>query len=131
KKKEQLGKVISLAKERDKRIPESLNLEYSSIYFDHDYLDLKQRALKVYINTFYREAGNSKSLIFLHELAERTTLAKKFNLNLVAEFMTKKVFRIKYGDTDSLYLTCLDKYYEKCDEAFSKKSFLKKHIGLK
>ncbi len=29
--------------------------------------------------------------------------------------MKKKGFGIKYGDTDSLYLTCLDSYYEKCD----------------
>ena len=29
--------------------------------------------------------------------------------------MKKKGFGIKYGDTDSLYLTCPDSYYEKCD----------------
>jgi len=77
------------------------------------------------MNTFYGEAGNSKSPIFLHELAERTTSAGKFSLNLVAEFVTKKGFGIKYGDTDSLYLTCPDKYYEKCDEAFSRKELSK------
>ena len=77
KKKEQLGKMTSSAKERGKRIPESLNLEYSSICFDHDYQDSKQRALKVYMNIFYREAGNSKSPIFLRELAGGTTSAGK------------------------------------------------------
>ena len=77
------------------------------------------------MNTFYGEAGNSKSPIFLHELAEGTTLAGKYNLNLVAEFVTKKGFGIKYGDTDSLYLTCPDKYYEKCDKAFSRKDLSK------
>ena len=41
KKKEQLGKLISSAKERGKRISESLNLKYSSICFDYDYQDLK------------------------------------------------------------------------------------------
>ena len=90
KKKEQLGKLISSAKERGKRISESLNLEYSSICFDHDYQDSKQRALKVYMNTFYGEAGNSKSPIFLRELAGGTTSAGKFSLNLVSEFVTKK-----------------------------------------
>jgi len=39
--------------------------------------------------------------------------------------VTKKEFRIKYKDTDSLYFTCPDKYYEKCDEAFSKKELFK------
>ena len=113
--------MISSAKERGKRIPESLNLEYSSICFDHDYLDSKQRAM----NTFYGEAGNSKSPIFLRELAGGTTSAGKFSLNPVAEFVTKKRFGIKYGDTDSLYLTCPDKYYEKCDEAFYRKELSK------
>ncbi|RIA99210.1 DNA polymerase family B-domain-containing protein [Glomus cerebriforme] len=125
KKKEQLGKVISSTKERGKRISESLNLEYSSICFDHDYQDLKQRALKVYMNTFYRKAGNSKSPIFLHELAGETTSAGKFSLNLIAEFMIKKEFGIKYGDTNSLYLICSDKYYEKCDEVFSRNELFK------
>ncbi|CAI2196431.1 687_t:CDS:2, partial [Funneliformis geosporum] len=121
KKRQHLGKIISSAKKRGKWIPESLNSEYSSIYFDYDYWDSKQKALKVYMNTFYGEAGNSKSPIFLHKLAGGTTLAGKYNLNLVAEFVTKKGFGIKYGDTDSLYLTCPDKYYEKCDEAFFRK----------
>ena len=125
KKKEHLGKMISSVKKKGKKIPENLNLEYSSICFDHDYQDSKQRALKVYMNTFYREAGNSKSPIFLRELTGGTTSAGKFSLNLVAEFVTKKRFGIKYGKTDSLYLTCPDKYYEKCDEAFSRKELSK------
>ena len=33
--------------------------------------------------------------------------------------MSRKGFGIKYGDTDSLYLTCPDKHYEKCDKAFA------------
>ncbi|GBB94468.1 hypothetical protein RclHR1_02360026 [Rhizophagus clarus] len=71
KKKERLGKIISLAKERE---------------------------------SF--EAGG-------------TTLARKYNLNLVVEFVSEKGFGIKYGDTDSLYLTCPDKYYKKCDRVFN------------
>src|SRR3954452_8161279 len=117
--------MISSTKERGKKIPESLNLEYSSVCFDCDYWDSKQKALKVYMNTFYGEAGNSKSPIFLRELARRTTSAGKYNLNLVAEFVSKKGFGIKYGDTDSLYLTCPDRYYEKCDEVFSRKELSK------
>ena len=77
------------------------------------------------MNTFYEEAGNLKSPIFFRKLAEGTTLAGKYNLNLVAEFVTKKGFGIKYGDTDSLCLTCPDKYYEKCDEVFSRKELSK------
>src|SRR5687768_10824661 len=81
--------------------------------------------MTVYMNTFYGEAGNSKSPIFLCELAGGTTSTGKFSLNLVIEFVTKKEFGIKYEDTDSLYLTCPDKYYEKCDKAFSRKELSK------
>ncbi|GBB88743.1 hypothetical protein RclHR1_15320007 [Rhizophagus clarus] len=111
--------MISSTKERGKKILESLNLEYSSVCFDYDYRDSKQKTLKVYMNIFYGKAGNSLSPIFLRELACGTTTAEKYNLNLVAEFVTKKGFRIKYGNTDSLYLTCPDKYYKICDRAFN------------
>ncbi|CAI2194010.1 1937_t:CDS:2, partial [Funneliformis geosporum] len=87
--------------------------------------DLKQKALKVYMNTFYEEAENSLSPIFLRELACRTTIAEKYNLNLIAEFISKKGFDIKYRNTDSLYLTCPDRYYKKCDESFSRKELSK------
>src|SRR4051812_23406910 len=86
---------------------------------------------KIYMNTFYGEAGNSKSLIFLRELAEGTISAGKYNLNLVTEFVSKKEFGIKYGDTDSLYLICTDKYYENVMKPFPEKIFLKKRTELK
>ncbi len=117
--------MISSAKERNKKILKSLNSEYLFICFDYDYLDLKQRALKIYMNTFYGKVGNSKSLIFLYELAERTTLARKYNLNFIIEFIIKKGFEIKYSDTDSLYLIYPDKYYKKCDKVFFKKELSK------
>ncbi|RIB08842.1 DNA-directed DNA polymerase [Gigaspora rosea] len=72
------------------------------------------------MNTFYGEAGNSKSPFFLRELAGGITSAGQYNINLVADYVTKKSFGIKYGDTDSLYLTCPDEYYKKCDEAFTR-----------
>ncbi|CAI2184131.1 3077_t:CDS:2, partial [Funneliformis geosporum] len=34
-------------------------------------------------------------------------------------------FRIKYGNTDSLYLTYPDRYYKKCNEAFSREELSK------
>ncbi|CAI2184923.1 12181_t:CDS:2 [Funneliformis geosporum] len=107
KKKQHLKKMISSAKESGKRIPERLNLKYSSVCFDYDYWDSKQKALKD-MNTFYREAKNLLSPIFLHRLACRTTIAGKYILNLVAEFVSKK-----------------DRYYEKCNEAFSREELSK------
>ncbi|PKK57795.1 DNA/RNA polymerase [Rhizophagus irregularis] len=125
KKKDQLEKIISSVKEKGKRIPEKLDLEYKSLCFEYDCLNSKQKAVKLFMNTFYGEAGNPLSSIFLCALAGRTTSAGKYNIKLVAEYVEKKGFGIKYGDTDSLYLTCPDKYFEKCDEAFSKKELSK------
>ncbi|GES83053.1 DNA polymerase family B-domain-containing protein [Rhizophagus clarus] len=119
KKKERLGKTISSAKERGKKVLEGLNSEYSSVCFDYNCLNSKQSALKVYMNTFYGEAGNSISPFFLLELAGGITSAGQYNIGLVAKFVSGKGFRIKYGDTDSLYITCPDKYYEICDRAFN------------
>ncbi|CAI2201806.1 16311_t:CDS:2, partial [Funneliformis geosporum] len=61
---------------------------YSSVCFDYDYWDSKQKALK-------------------------------------------KGFGIKYGDTDSLYFTYLDRYYKKCDEAFSREELSKEAYWTK
>ncbi|RIA96631.1 hypothetical protein C1645_815172 [Glomus cerebriforme] len=125
KKKKQFGKIISSAKERDKRVPESLISEYLSICFNYDYFDSKQKALKVYMNTFYGKAGNLVSPIYLLKLAGGITSAGKYNLNLVVEFVSGKGFEIKYGNTDSLYLKCPDKYYEKCDRVFNERKLSK------
>ncbi|GET02589.1 DNA polymerase family B-domain-containing protein [Rhizophagus clarus] len=62
--------------------------EYSSICFEYNSLNSKQKAIKLYMNSFY-------------------------------EFVKKKGFGLKYGDTDSLYLTCPDSCFEKCDLAYN------------
>ncbi|RIB10232.1 hypothetical protein C2G38_2250893 [Gigaspora rosea] len=120
KEKERLEKLISTVEEKRKIVSDTLKSKYASLCFDYNCLNSKQFALKVYINTFYGEAGNSKSPFFLRELAGGITSAGQYNINLVADYVTKKSFGIKYGDTDSLYLTCPDEYYKKCDEAFAR-----------
>ncbi|CAI2193104.1 959_t:CDS:2 [Funneliformis geosporum] len=68
--------------------------EYDSICFDYNSLNSKQKAIKLYMNSFYNVTGQSNSPFYILELAGGVTSA---------------------GDTDSLYLTCTDSYYEKCD----------------
>ncbi|RIB21397.1 DNA polymerase family B-domain-containing protein [Gigaspora rosea] len=126
KKKERLEKLISTVEKKEKIVSDTLKSKYASLYFDYNCLNSKQFALKVYMNTFYGEAGNSKSPFFLRELAGGITSAGQYNINLVADYVTKKSFGIKYGDTDSLYLTCPDEYYKKCDEAFARGELSKK-----
>ncbi|PKK63244.1 DNA/RNA polymerase [Rhizophagus irregularis] len=92
--------------------------EYDSICFDCSYLDKKQYAFKVYMNTFYGTAGDSKSPFFLRELAGGVTLAGQRNIKLIADFVKRKGFGMKYGDTDSLYLVCPEERFQRCDEAY-------------
>ncbi|RGB26325.1 DNA polymerase family B-domain-containing protein [Rhizophagus diaphanus] len=92
--------------------------EYDSICFDCSCLDAKQYALKVYMNTFYGTAGDSKSPFFLRALARGVTSAGQRNIKLVADFVKSKGFQIKYGDTDSLYLFPPERCFQECDEAY-------------
>jgi DNA polymerase elongation subunit (family B) len=78
-------------------------------------MNLMQFALKIYMNSFYGIAGNPLSPLFMRELAGGVTSAGQYNIKKVADYVREKGFGIKYGDTDSLYLTCPDKCYYNCD----------------
>ena len=86
--------------------------------FEHVCADAKQKALKVYMNTFYGEAGNALSPFFLLPLAGGVTSAGKDNIQAVAEFVQQRGFGLKYGDTDSLYLTCPNRLFAECDAEY-------------
>ncbi|CAG8528375.1 10558_t:CDS:2 [Cetraspora pellucida] len=45
--------------------------------------------------------------------------AGQYNIKLVAEYVKKKSFEIKYGDTNSLYLKSPNNYYKECDLAYN------------
>ncbi len=67
------------------------------------------------MNSFYDMSSQSDSSFYKLELIEDVTLARRESIKLIAKFVKKKSFGIKYDDTNSLYLICLDSYYEKCD----------------
>src|SRR3954454_19107166 len=92
--------------------------EYDSICFDCSCLDAKQYALKVYMNTFYGTAGDSKSPFFLCELAGDVTSARRRNIKLFTNFVKSKGFQIKYGNTNFLYLVCSEEFFQECDMAY-------------
>src|SRR5204863_704314 len=124
KRNEMKTQLANLVKKKDHmEARESLSIEetvkYNSICFDHSCLDSKQKAIKTIMNTFYGEAGNALSPFFKRELAGGVTTAGQYNIKLVAEYVKKKGFKIKYGDTDSLYLTCPEKEYKECDLTYN------------
>ena len=88
---------------------------YDNAVFECTCANVKQNAVKVYMNTFYGEAGNSLSPFFLLELAGGVTSSGQYNIKLVAKFVQELGFHIKYGDTDSLYLVPPSYYFKECD----------------
>ncbi|RIB08534.1 hypothetical protein C2G38_2211443 [Gigaspora rosea] len=51
-------------------------------------------------------------------LAGGVTSAGQRNIKFVKKFVENKEFGIKYGDTDSLYLTCPEECFQKCDRKY-------------
>ena len=109
----------TIAEPTDAQIRAAIVAEYDRACFDWTCANTKQGALKVYMNTFYGEAGNSLSPFFMLHLAGGVTSAGQFNIKLVADFVRSKGFRIKYGDTDSLYLQPPDSVFAECDENYA------------
>ncbi len=92
---------------------------YRETCFECMALDSKQKALKVFMNTFYGEAGHSISPFFLLQLAGGVTAAGQYNIKLVADFVARKGFQLKYGDTDSLYLSPPEQIFAEVDRRYA------------
>lgn len=80
--------------------------EYAETKFQYDMLDARQKALKLYMNTFYGETGNKRSSFFLLHLAGGVTTAGQYNIKMVADYLMRRSYIIMYGDTDSVYVSC-------------------------
>lgn len=112
------GAGAALHQTSDADITAAIKAEYARACFDWTCANSKQLALKVYMNTFYGETGNSLGPFFLLPLAGGVTSSGQYNIKLVADFVRSKGFRIKYGDTDSLYLVCPPQIFTECDEEY-------------
>ena len=55
---------------------DSFSKEYNSVCFDHNSLNSKQKAIKLFMNSFYGEMGNSDSPFKFIELAGGVTSAE-------------------------------------------------------
>lgn len=73
--------------------------EYKECLFMYKYYDTKQKALKVFMNTFYGEMGNKNSPLFMLELAGAVTSAGQANLLLVKDYVEKLDHKVYYGDS--------------------------------
>lgn len=82
------------------------------------YFTANQLALKVFMNTFYGEAGNSMSAFFEVRVAGGITTWGQYNIRKMKEFVESKGYTVLYGDTDSLYITCPDKLFAAVDKLY-------------
>lgn len=81
-------------------------------------INSKQSALKILSNTFYGQSGFFRSVIYDIMVAGTITMSGQENIKKVAEIAKLSDFIIHYGDTDSIYLSCSDKYYENVDKQY-------------
>ena len=104
--------------DRDDCIEQYITSEYERASFAWTCVNSKQMAIKVYMNTFYGEAGNSISSLYKLEIAGGVTSMGQYNIKAVAAFVQDKGYGIKYGDTDSLYIYAPPRYFKDCDEDY-------------
>lgn len=75
------------------------NKEYKECLFKLKYCDTKQKALKVFMNTFYGEMGNKNSPFFQLPLAGGVTSAGQYNLLLIKDYVESLGHDVYYGDS--------------------------------
>ena len=94
------------------------NHEYDNICFNYRYIDSKQRALKVFMNTFYGESGNKRSPFFVLQLAGGITDAGKTNIKMIENFVKTQGCDVYYGDTDSCYQSMPELHFHELDKQY-------------
>lgn len=86
--------------------------------FELGKLDATQKAIKQLSNTFYGEAGNFRSSVYMLEVAGGITWCGRWLIQGRAKFVRAKGWTVQYGDTDSLYLTCPEHLFARMDTDF-------------
>ncbi len=81
--------------------------EYEEVVFNKNYLNSKQNALKVFMNTFYGEAGNKRSPFFVMEVAGGVTTYGQKNIKFAYAFVKEKECNVYYGDSVAEYTPVL------------------------
>ena len=97
-------KPLVAKKEQMEKKNDITSQEYEDLCFDIQKIDSKQKAAKVFMNTFYGEAGNQLSPVYLLQLAAGVTQFGRYTIGFALKFVRGKGFVVVYGDTDSLYV---------------------------
>jgi DNA polymerase elongation subunit (family B) len=73
--------------------------EYDKLKFRIQMLTIKEKAVKVYMNTFYGESGNKRSPLRVLALAGGVTSAGQYNLKKVIQYVKSLGCEVYYGDS--------------------------------
>lgn len=112
--------------------------EKSELEFLRGVDNIKQNAVKTFMNSIYGICGASSSPLFCLEIAGGVTTYGKMVINHMADFVEKFGFKVVYGDTDSIYLEPPDSFFEnvyktdmqgKINAALSAKDFIQEKIN--
>jgi DNA polymerase elongation subunit (family B) len=88
------------------------------LIFKENYLNSKQGALKVFMNTFYGVAGSKISPFFVLEVAGGITAYGKKNILMAKAYVEQEGCTVHYGDTDSIYFSTPPKEFLELDKLY-------------
>ena len=87
--------------------------ELSECIYQINYLNSKQAAIKIIMNTFYGETGNPLSPLYIPALAGGvTTIGREYLVSVKKYIEDVHKCDVKYGDTDSLYFSIDESLFE-------------------
>jgi DNA polymerase elongation subunit (family B) len=92
--------------------------EFISYKLKYNDLNSKQGARKVFMNTFYGMTGNRNHPFFVLAIAGGITSEGRRNIKMVAQIVKDAGCRLKYGDTDSCYISCPVKHFTDIDRKY-------------
>ncbi len=83
-----------------------------------NYYNSKQNSIKVFMNTFYGVTGSQTSSLYIRDIACSITALGQKSLLKAKEIVESHGYLVHYGDTDSLYISASDKYFEEYDKLY-------------
>ena len=94
------------------------NNKLSTLQIKCNYYDAKQKAVKVFMNTFYGVAGKKESSFFELTVAGGVTSWGKRSLQFAYTHAVTLGCHVYYGDTDSLYVSVPEHLFAEVDRLY-------------
>jgi len=109
--------IMELLKHEEFILPKNV-AQYAILSVKYNYLNVKQKAFKQMMNTFYGESGNSRSALRVLACAGGITTAGRVAIKEAAKFVESLGCEIFYGDTDSIYIMMAIHHFAEIDKQY-------------